>query len=104
MIYEQRCYSLSPAGMRPFLALYEREGLAMLREHLGELVAFFVTETGELNQVVHMWRYQDLIDREVRRSALWRDPQWLAYADKVLPFIVRMESRILRPTAFSPLQ
>ncbi len=103
MIYEQRCYTLTPAGMRPFLALYEREGLAMLREHLGRLVAFFTTETGELNQVVHLWAFQDLPDREARRAALWRDPQWLAYADKVLPLIVRMETRLLKPTAFSPL-
>ena len=104
MIYEQRCYTLTPAGMRPFLALYEREGLPLLRRHLGQLVAFFVTETGELNQVVHLWAYPDLNDRDARRSALWQDPEWLAYADKVLPFIVRMESRLLKPTAFSPLQ
>jgi hypothetical protein len=104
MIYEERCYTLSPAGMRPFLALYEVEGLPMLLSHLGVLVGFFTTETGELNQVVHLWQYQNLADREQRRAGLWRDPLWLAYADKVLPLITRMESRLLRPTAFSPLQ
>ncbi|MDO9404091.1 MAG: NIPSNAP family protein [Polaromonas sp.] len=103
MIYEERCYTLSPVTLRPFLALYEAEGLPMLLRHLGTLVGFFTTETGELNQVVHIWQYQDLADRERRRAGLWQDPTWLAYADKVLPLITRMESRLLRPTSFSPL-
>lgn len=104
MIYEQRTYSVTPAGIRPLLALYEREGLPILQRHLGRLIAFFITETGELNQVTHLWAYQHLNDREERRTALWRDPDWLVYAEKVLPLITRMESRILKPAAFSPLQ
>ncbi|WP_353233706.1 NIPSNAP family protein [Diaphorobacter ruginosibacter] len=104
MILEERCYTLSPQNVRPFLSFYENEGLPMLLKHLGDLKGFFTTETGELNQVVHLWGFADLADREQRRAQLWSDPMWLAYADKVLPLILRMQTRLLRPTAFSPMR
>jgi len=104
VILEERCYTLHPASLRRFLSLYENEGLSMLLQHLGDLKGFFTTETGELNQVVHLWGFTDLVERERRRANLWSDPTWVSYADKVLPLIVRMETRFLRPTGFSPLR
>jgi hypothetical protein len=104
MIYEERNYGFQPANFRRFLQVFEAEGLALMREHLGKLVGYFVAETGELNTAVHLWAYADLADRERRRNALWADPRWITYSEKVLPWIVRMETRLLKPTAFSPLQ
>jgi len=104
VIYEERNYSFAPAHFRPFLTLFEAEGLALTRQHLGTLVGYFTAETGQLNTAVHIWAFEDLMDRQRRREALWADPAWQAYADKVLPWIVRMENRLLQPTAFSPLR
>jgi hypothetical protein len=104
MIYEERNYTFQPANFRRFLRVFEEEGLPLMKEHLGGLQGFFTAETGELNTVVHIWAYQDLADRDRRRSAMWSDPRWLVYTDKVLPWIVRMETRILQPTAFSPMR
>lgn len=104
MIYEERAYTLQVAHFRRFLQVFEDEGLALIRSHLGQLVGYFVTETGTLNTVVHIWAFDDLVDRDRRRTALWNDPHWQAYVEKVLPWIVNMESRLLKPTRFSPLQ
>lgn len=104
MIYEERNYSFAPLNFRPFLRLFEDEGLALTCAHLGQLVGYFTAETGSLNTAVHIWAFEDLADRERRRAAMWNDPEWLAYSAKVLPWIVRMENRLLKPTGFSPLQ
>lgn len=104
MIVDERTYTLHPSGVRPFLQLFEAEGLEIQTRFLGTLLGYFTTETGTLNQVVHWWRFDDLQDRQARRARLWADPDWVAYADKVLPYIARMENRLLTPTAFSPLQ
>ncbi|UZG44390.1 NIPSNAP family protein [Caldimonas thermodepolymerans] len=104
MIYEERNYVFSPAAFRPFLKVLEEEGLPLMLEHLGQLVGYFVAETGELNTAVHLWAYKDLEDRERRRAAMWADPRWQTYADKVLPWIIRMDTRLLKPTSFSPLK
>lgn len=104
MIYEERNYSFRPADFQRFLKLFEAEGLPLMQEHLGGLVGYFTAETGELNTAMHLWAYADLADRERRRAAMWADPRWITYADQVLPWIVRMHTRLLRPTRFSPLR
>lgn len=104
MILEERNYTLGAAHLRAFLAAYEAEGFALQTKHLGRPVGYFTTETGVLNQVVHLWAYEDCEDRRERRAALWSDPDWSAYAERVLPWIERMETRILVPTAFSPMR
>jgi len=53
-----------------FLALYEQEGLPVKRKHLGNLVGFFTTEVGNVNEIVHIWTYEVLTDRTRRRAAM----------------------------------
>lgn len=102
MIIEQRTYTFHPGKVPEFLGLYQRFGLALQTAILGRMAGYFTTEFGTLNQVVHMWAYDDLKDRQERRARLNADPDWQAYLAKVLPLIQTMESRILIPTAFSP--
>ena len=71
MIYEMRTYTLKPTRMADWLALYKSHALAVQQEHLGNLVGFFTTEFGVANQVVHIWGYESLNDRNDRR-AKWR--------------------------------
>jgi len=56
--------------------------------------------------VVHIWAYDSLDDRSKRRAAMAADPRWAAFGrkNKELDAVVTLESRILRPTGFSPLQ
>ena len=103
MIVELRTYTLAPGRVGEFLRLYEAEGIEVQRRILGNLVGFFTSEFGELNQVVHLWAYCDLADRAARRAALFADSQWLSYFGKVLPLIERQQSMILNPTGFSPI-
>jgi len=79
MIIDLRTYTLRLGAMRDFLAMYAAEGRAVQVSHLGEPVLYASIEIGELNQVVHAWRYRDLADRDARRAALEADPRWLAY-------------------------
>jgi hypothetical protein len=100
MLVEERTYTTYPGKWREYLALYEAEGLAVQRRILGRMVGYYHTEVGELNQIVHLWAYQDLNDRAERRSALLADPAFKAYVAKMLPLLQRQESRILRPASF----
>lgn len=82
--------------------MYEAEGLAIQRPILGNLVGYFTTEFGPLNQVVHLWAYASLEDRAKRRAKLLSDPSWTAYAAKVQPLVLWQENKILVPAPFSP--
>lgn len=104
MLYEERTYTLKPGSLGTYLKTYEAEGLAVQKAILGNLVGYFSTEFGTLNQVVHIWAYDSLDERARRRAKLWQDPGWIAYAAKILPLVETMENRLLVPAPFSPLK
>jgi NIPSNAP len=76
------------------------------REFLGELIGFFTTEIGDISEIVHIWAYKSLDDRVERRDRMAADSRWQAFGRKVkaLDILVSMNSRIMRPTDFSPLK
>ncbi len=102
MIVEERIYTMQPGTAPGYLAAYEREGYEVQKSHLGQLVGYFSTEFGPLNQVVHMWAYRDFNDRQERRARLAADPHWQAYREKVRPMLSYQENKILVPARFSP--
>lgn len=100
MIVEERMYTLHVGKLREFMETYEREGLPMLRRHLGGMVGFYINEVGPQNLIVHLWAFETFEDREKRRAALEADPAWPAYCAKNQPRILYMETRVMRPPAF----
>lgn len=104
MIVEQRTYDFHPGTIPKFFKIYEESGArAVQLRILGNLVGYFVSEIGPLNQTVHLWGYASLDDRAERRAALMADPVFRDFLGQIVPFLVRQESKILMPTAFSPI-
>jgi hypothetical protein len=103
MIYEHRTYRLRNGAVPEYFRLVESEGIAIQRKHLGNLIGYFTTEIGPLNQIVHIWAFEDLADRTRRRAALAADPAWLAFVPKIQVLIETAENKILKPAPFSPL-
>lgn len=105
MIFELRTYTAKPGRAADFVKLYESDALPLQMKHLGGLVGFYTTELGPLNEIVHLWRFASLADREQRRAALDADPAWHAYRARYreLDAIQKQDSKILKPASFSPL-
>ena len=105
MIVEERTYVLhAHYSVADYLRVYEAEGMSIQMPVLGACLGYFVTEIGILNQLVHMWGFADLVDRQQRRERLNADPRWQICVSKLRPMIRDMENRILIPTRFSPLR
>src|SRR3990170_8033507 len=104
MIVEERIYTLEVGKVPEYLRLYQEEGLAIQTRILPRLVGYFHTEIGTLNQVVHLWAYEDLEERARKRAELLADEDWKAYIAKVRPLILHQENRILVPASFSPIR
>jgi hypothetical protein len=103
MIYEMRTYRLRTGTVPAYLKLVEEEGIAIQKGHLGQLVGYFFSEIGALNEIVHIWAFADLNDRERRRAALIADQRWLDFLPRIQALIETMDNKILKPSAFSPL-
>jgi hypothetical protein len=97
MIYEFRTYTLRPGTLPEFL---KRFGDALpKRERFSKLAAFWYTDTGPQNQVIHVWPYQDALERSRLRAEAVKDGSWPPDTGK---FIVEMKAEIFDPMPFSP--
>ena len=104
MIVEERTYTLKPGAVAIYYQDYEPRGLPIQTRILGHLIGYFHTEIGELNQVVHLWGYDSLAERERRRALLFADADWLDYLKQSPDIVTHMQSRILVPAPFSPIR
>jgi hypothetical protein len=106
MLLDVRTYTCRPGTIRKHLALYERLGKGPQTRHLGEPFAYLVTETGNVNQYIHIWAYENAADRERRRAAMMADPEWQAYVEESakLGALERQENRLMTPASFFPLK
>ncbi len=103
MIVEERIYTLEIARVGEYLKLYEEHGIEIQKRILGNMVGYFSTEVGPLNQIIHMWGYDSFEDRLKRRAELGADPGWQAYVAKIKPFLLKQENKLLIPAPFSPI-
>ena len=104
MIIDERTYTIAPGRLNAYLETHLREALPIMRQYLGEPYGYFVTETGTLNQFVHLWRYESMAEREQRRAAMYSDPKWLAYRERAggAGWILNQENRILQAIDIAP--
>ena len=71
MIYEVRTYTLRPGTVAEFEERYAKR--LPLREKYSKLGAFWHTEFGPLNQVIHVYPYEDFQQRAAVREAMAND-------------------------------
>jgi len=79
VLVDEQTYPLRPGCLPEYLARHLQVALPLVREYLGELLAYFTSVDGELNQFVHLSAYVDAADRELRCARLYADARWLAY-------------------------
>ena len=97
MIYEVRTYNVKPGSLpeveKRFGEAYEH------RKKLSPMAAFWHTEIGPLNQIVHVWGYQDLAERARIRADAGKLTGW---PPKIGEFLLEQRTDIMIPFAISP--
>jgi len=97
MIVEFRTYTLNP-GTTPEFEKRFAEALPN-RTKVSPLAAFWHTEIGPLNQVIHVWPYEDMAARTRLREEAPKQQGW---PPNTREFVVSQKSQIFIPAPFSP--
>ena len=97
MINEIRTYGIAPGSLAEVEKRFG-EGYEY-RKKYSPLTAFLHTEIGPLNEIVHIWGYQDLAERARIRAEAAKDPNW---PPKIRDFVRTMRSEIVVPFDFVP--
>ncbi len=97
MIYEVRTYDIKPHSMPEAL---KRFGDAYpARAKYSELAACWTTEIGPLNQLIHVWGYENAGERDRVRGEARKESGW---PPAMKELIVDMASEVFIPCPFSP--
>ena len=97
MIYEVRTYTLKTGAVAEFEDRFAKR--KELREKHSKLGAFWHTEFGPLNQVIHAWPYENLQQRTAVREAMASDAALNAVPGG-RDLIVSQEADIMIPAPF----
>ncbi len=98
MIHEIRTYTLVPGKTAEYLRLAGEIGLPVRRNDCGTLLGWWVSDIGMLNQLVHVWSFHDLNERQRQRAVLMAKPEWTeGYVLRVNPLVQRRYVSIVVP-------
>lgn len=97
MIYEVRTYRLKPGTVAECEQRFA-EALPY-REQYSPLGAFWHTEIGPLNQIIHVWPYEDVQQRATIRARAAQDPHW---PPTISHLVETIETEIFLPAPFMP--
>lgn len=104
MYFEVRTYTIRPGLLKGYMSHFEKIGLPILQRY-AELVGYWYTDVGELNQVIHIWRYESLDQRAGQRKKLYEDPDWQSnFLPEAMRMLEKQENRIMLAASFSPIK
>lgn len=105
MLIDMRTYRCRPGSIKKHLALYENLGKPAQTKHLGQPLAYLQCESGNPNEYVHMWIYENAGDREQKRALMWADPEWINYTQESakLGALESQTNQLMKPVDFFPL-
>ena len=103
-IYEKRTYDIQIGQMATVKELYVGEGYPAMKAggFDNKLVGYFISDTGPLHQLIHIWRFDDDNDRRDFWSRLLGDEQFAAFGAKLRPSIKAQDVQLLQSAPWGP--
>jgi hypothetical protein len=102
-LVDLRTYTLALRRMPDFLEVFDRLAMPVLLRHLGRPLGVWTSAVGPLNQVVHLWGYDNMGDLQRRHAARDRDADWPAYLQASAELITAQENRLILRAAMPSL-
>jgi len=104
-IYEMRTYTLHVGKMGEAVKLYTELGYPALQKggQDKKLIGYFQADTGMVNQLVHLWKFDDDADRRAHWAAVFANKDFVeGFALKFRPLLVSQEVKLLTAALWGP--
>jgi hypothetical protein len=97
-IYELRTYDVIVGKMGEVTSLYKSQGFPALQKGGFDqhLVSYFVGDIGALNQLIHLWKFEDTNQRDAFWAKLFSDDDFMAFAGKLRPCIAKQSNKLMK--------
>ncbi len=104
VIYELRTYTLYVGKMSEAVKLYQEQGFPALQkgEYDKKLVGYFQSDVGTINQIIHLWKFDDDADRRNFWQSLFANAEFMSFAGKFRPLVMTQEVKLLLAAPWGP--
>ena len=103
MILERRAYTPLPGNSTAFWDAQLKRGFDVMNPLMERVIGYFETISGPAEQIVHLWRFDDLNDWHTRYSSLYGLKELEPYFRSVRPLLTRQENAIFVPAPLDEL-
>lgn len=103
-IYEKRTYSVTVGQMAEAVRLYSTLGWPALEAGgFGKkLIGYFISDTGELHQLIHLWCFDSDDDRRAHWKRLYENADFMAFARQLRPLVKTQEVQLMLAAPWGP--
>ena len=104
VVYEKRTYSVKVGEMQEVKRLYSTEGWPALSAAGCEkkLLGYFTSDTGDLHQLIHLWRFESDEDRRGFWSRVYENERFVGFARKLRPLINTQNVQLMLAAPWGP--
>ena len=84
---------------------YQEIGFPALQKgsHDKKLIGYFQADTGTINQIVHLWKFDDDADRRAHWAAVYANKDFVeGFASKFRPLLMTQEVKLLQAAPWGP--
>jgi hypothetical protein len=104
-VYEMRTYTLHVGKMGEAVKLYTEFGYPALQKggQDKKLIGYFQADTGTINQLVHLWKFDDDADRRAHWASVFANKDFVeGFAVKFRPLVASQEVKLLTAAPWGP--
>jgi hypothetical protein len=103
-IYEKRTYAIKVGQMAEVTRLYTNEGWPALEAggFAENLVGYFISDTGPLHSLIHIWRFENDEARRAHWKRLFENKDFMAFGAQFRPHILSQEIQQMTSAPWGP--
>ena len=103
-LYELRKYTYKVGKLAEAIQHYSESGWPAMKKggFDAKLIGYFTSDVGTMNQLVHLWRFDDDEDRRDHWARLSADEAFSALVPKVRPLLNKTHIQLLLEAPWGP--
>ena len=104
MVFDYRTYTFRPGGIPDYMSAVEEVAIPIRKRHGVKLAGWYYSEVGDLNQVTHIWAFNDMKHLKEAKDAVAADPEWSGvYVPRVRGLLVAQNTYLMNTAEFGPV-
>ena len=104
MVFDYGTYTFRPGGIPDYMSAVEEVAIPIRKRHGVKLAGWYYSEVGDLNQVTHIWAFNDMKHLKDAKDAVAADPEWTGtYIPRVRGLLVAQNTYLMNTAEFGPV-